>query len=277
MGSDEIGQVDQGEEALLRGILMPWKQCLSALSIRRVHARQQQQQNARASILQQSATNDAFFEAFGFARSRNAALLWLPPEATPLQERWLEAVQCEQAHDAADAWMVGSAMLMDCRLRWEPFPRCCAAAAAAARGGSGGGAPPGAYAQSADHLSATGLYAAHDTGFYEYVREWAHSRLRSSSSLDTSDGMRGERSPGVAAAEAAVASAIGPLEDEVPFHSALFCGCGPGTTSHASVRCGVDSSRLPSSTLAISSYLPRRRYGSSRMRCFYRRQTRREN
>ena len=108
-------------------------------------------------------SNGAFLAAFDVARSRRASMLWLAAKSVPLRPRWLEAMQCELRSGSAGAWIVASALLVDCERAWTPPSAACALAASSN--------------QSAHRLSATGLYAAADDGFVQYVSEWRGSML----------------------------------------------------------------------------------------------------
>ena len=119
--------------------------------------------NASSERQHQPTVNAAFLTAFYEARRRRAALLWLSPETVPLRNRWLEAAQCELLSSAAGAWIVGSTLLMDCRHEWRPRSASCDRISQTAL--------------LSHRISATGLYAAADDGFEEYVREWQSSTL----------------------------------------------------------------------------------------------------
>ena len=145
--SDELSQLLRRREYAVLS-----ERCFGSIEVRRLPA-------ATAA----TALNDAFLYAFSLARERASALLWLAPESVPLRARWLEVVQCERLQATPGAWIVGSANLMDCHVDWEPPASCCA---------------EGDPRLSSRHLSATGLYAAHDAGFQQYVLEWNASTLR---------------------------------------------------------------------------------------------------
>ena len=112
-------------------------------------------------------------------------MLWLAETAVPIRDRWLEIMHCElqDESESVATWILGSAMLMDCRRGFRPPSQVCAAEAAEREKHDrcvekGLCWPLNPFA--APVLSETSLYLARHRQLKDYVEEWTQSTLNES-------------------------------------------------------------------------------------------------